>query len=632
VRIGGRLRAVAAVAVAGVVAGGGVGGWAEEAWAGDPIMPLSQVHAGMSCTGYTVVQGSTISSFNVQVVDVVNAASGQTVNGGPAILTRISGPAVDASGMASGMSGSPVYCPDSQGVQRNIGALAATIGQYGNQLVLATPIESVLGEPVIPPAGTRPTAAVSKARPSAEPLVIGGVSAPVASLFRTIAARAGRALYVAPGSPGPAFPVQTLRPGASVAAAWSSGDISASAIGTVSYTDGSNVWAFGHPLDSAGRRSLLLEDAYVYSVVNNPLPASDTNVGSYKLAVADHDLGTLSNDGLSAVVGTVGALPPRFPLQVVARNTDSGQSLTQNSLIADESGIGLPAGVSALSLVGPIAVDQAASQVLRGAPPQQSGSMCVQIHVQEAKEPLGFCNNYVIDGTIQPSTGGGLLEPDNSMMPYLDDINTALGDVDAFKLGVLHITGVNVTMSLAQGVHEGYMVGARPPAHRVRRGSVARVLVDVQMVRGPRFERVIPVPVPRGIRPGRHLVKLSGTPADSSGAAALASLVAVLGGGGGSGSGSTSTSDAGPASVADLAGQIASIHHFDGVTARFLRRGASAATAAAVPAQKSPNQPGSGGSVTGGGGGQSRGARGTPIYSDPKLRLSGTASVPLNVR
>ena len=49
-------------------------------------------------------------------------------------------------------------------------------------------------------------------------------------------------------------------------------------IGTVTYRDGSNVYAFGHELDGAGRRSLLLQDAYVYSVIGNP------NSLSYKLA------------------------------------------------------------------------------------------------------------------------------------------------------------------------------------------------------------------------------------------------------------------------------------------------------------------------------------------------------------
>src|SRR3954471_1096165 len=92
---------------------------AAPAFAGDPIMPLSDVHAGMRCTGYSVVRGTDISSFAVDVVDV---ADGYGLPTAPAILVRVSGPAVDATGIGPGFSGLPIYCADGAGVMRNIGA------------------------------------------------------------------------------------------------------------------------------------------------------------------------------------------------------------------------------------------------------------------------------------------------------------------------------------------------------------------------------------------------------------------------------------------------------------------------------------------------------------------------------
>src|SRR3954465_4325533 len=115
--------------------------FAAPANAGDPIMPLSQVHRGMHCTGYSVIRGTDISSFNVDVIAV-------TEDG---ILFNASGPAVDTTGIGEGFSGSPIYCKDGQGVARNIGAIAAGIGDYGNHKALATPIESMLAAPVTPP-------------------------------------------------------------------------------------------------------------------------------------------------------------------------------------------------------------------------------------------------------------------------------------------------------------------------------------------------------------------------------------------------------------------------------------------------------------------------------------------------
>src|SRR5215218_11073871 len=110
---------------------------APAALAADPIMPLSEVRAGMHCTGLSVIKGTEISSFDVEILDVIAAETGLS---GPRILIRVSGPAVDATGIGPGFSGSPVMCDG-----RNAGAISEGVGEYGNHIALATPIEEVLG-------------------------------------------------------------------------------------------------------------------------------------------------------------------------------------------------------------------------------------------------------------------------------------------------------------------------------------------------------------------------------------------------------------------------------------------------------------------------------------------------------
>ncbi len=179
---------------------------AAPAFAGDPIMPLSQVSAGMQCTGYSVIQGTAISSFDVQVLDV---AGGEATGSQARILFRASGPAVDATGLGPGFSGSPIYCPDAAGVMRNIGAVSESINEYGGLVALATPIEAILGTPVDVPRrapSTRMKAAMAKAKPMASPLTVSGLSAPLAQRARSRrregrAARACRAPRAAGGVP-----------------------------------------------------------------------------------------------------------------------------------------------------------------------------------------------------------------------------------------------------------------------------------------------------------------------------------------------------------------------------------------------------------------------------------------------
>ena len=109
------------------------------------------------------------------------------------------------------------------------------------------------------------------------------------------------------------------------------------AVGTVTYADGSTVYAFGHELDGAGRRSLLLQDAYVYYVINNPDPLLQP---SYKLASPGHTLGTITSDTPNAVIGQVGSPPPTTPVDVTVHDLDTHKALTLDTQVADETNVG----------------------------------------------------------------------------------------------------------------------------------------------------------------------------------------------------------------------------------------------------------------------------------------------------
>jgi hypothetical protein len=557
------------------------------AHAADPIMPLASVQSGMHCTGYSVIRGIDITSFNVDVIDVLAGPDAQ-------ILVTVSGPAVDTTGIAEGFSGSPVTCIDpADGIAKTIGAIAQGTGDYGNKLVLVTPIQTMLGEQVDPPASAKamPAALKRKVHALATPLSFSGVSGPVAAALQKAGKKLGRALYAAPAAPrAAAFPVQTLQPGSSVAVGLSGGDIEAGAVGTVTYVDGDTVWAFGHPLDAAGRRSLLLQDAYVYTVVNNPIDSEQ--VTSYKLAAPGHDLGTLTNDAPSAVVGRLGALPQRFPLRVTATDLDSARVVGENVEIADETVAGQPTGSSSLTQVGPVAVAQAAYNILRGSPARQSGEMCVRITIRERKAPLRFCNTYV---------GGS---PSSPAAPLVADFAAASGLLDTYNFGTLHVTSVAVNLKLRRDLHQAYLLAAAAP-RRVRRGSDVKVRILAQRVRGARFTRTVKVHIPRSLEKGTHILSLTGTAADAvagqGDAQDLSSTFTITLGD----QGDSSDDDPGPRDLDELASAFAGLAREDGVTASFRRPGDSSGDSATSEIE---------------------------VLRDPQLRISGSTRLRVVVR
>ena len=571
---------------------------AEPASAGDPIMPLGEVSPGMECTAYSVLQGTTISSFDARVVDVV---AGDAAADAPRILVRFSGPAIDATGVGPGFSGSPIYCGG-----RVIGAISESVGEYGGSLALATPIEAIVGTPVEPPTGAV-SAAPRSARPLAAPLTLAGLSPRIGNLFSRAAKRGGKVLYAAPGRPrAAAFPPQQLVPGAAMSAGLASGDVTAGAVGTVAYVDGDKVWAFGHPLEGTGRRSLFLQDAYVFSIVNNPVGVEGAS--TYKLAAPGHDVGILSGDGFSAVAGRLGAQPAKFPMKVIASDQDTGRQRVLNAQIADETALQLPSGVSPLALVGSSVVAQAAATVLGSAPSRQTGEMCARITIAERKKPFRFCNRYVLRGAIDSEDGLG------AGAPMVTDFIEAVTTLDEFNFRTLHVTGVEVNLKVRRGLKQAFLLDAEGP-DTIRRGRTARIRVKLQEVRGEPYTRTIRVRVPRSIPRGDRIIAIEGTPSDA--AAGLEVDLGELLFGSGEGE-DEEIDEAGPRTVSELAEIIESLERFDGVTASF-----------PAPGDEDLSLEELGESADG-----PEGAARRPreILRDPTLRLSGSVEVPVTIR
>jgi hypothetical protein len=570
--------------------------------AGDPMLPLDQVRAGMACTGYSVVKGTAISAFDVTVEDVV---AGDPASRAPRILVRVGGPAVAATGVGPGFSGSPIYCPGADGTQRVIGAVSESVGEYGNAVALATPIEAIVGESVEPPAAARSAPGLLRsARPLAAPMSIGGLSPGVAAAVRRAAARARVPVLAVPAAPQTGFAAVPLVPGAAMAVGLASGDLTVGVIGTVAYADGDRVWGLGHPFDAVGRRSLFLQDAYVYSVISNPLGIE--NFTTYKLAAPGHDVGTLTADGLSAVAGRLGALPDAIPMRVIARDLDTGRLEQTDVQLADESGVGLPTGGSSLSAVGPVALAQAASTVLGGAPVRQSGSMCVRIEVRTRERPMRFCNTYV-------GGGGGNVELAGA--PLVQDFSEAAALLDAYEATPLKIRRVEANVRLQRGLRQAFLVSVDGPS-RVRRGATVRLRTRLRRAGGRIQTRTLAVPVPRGMPAGPRDLTLIGTPEDT-GASGLDESDTVLDLG--------TLFDVpepeadGPTTLASLARAIERIERYDGVRASFVEPGGDPPDPE-DPSADVPKGP------------EGAAVRPRRVYRDADLRISGSAKLRVTVR
>src|SRR6188472_3639537 len=97
------------------------------------IMPISEVRPGMVGVGRTVFEGTELKDFKVHILGVLRNIQGPRRD---LILARLEGAGLAESGVAQGMSGSPVYIDN-----RLDGAVSYSIGNFSKEPIAGiTPI------------------------------------------------------------------------------------------------------------------------------------------------------------------------------------------------------------------------------------------------------------------------------------------------------------------------------------------------------------------------------------------------------------------------------------------------------------------------------------------------------------
>src|SRR4051812_20303548 len=101
------------------------------------LMPLDEIKPGMTGVGRTVFEGSDLQEFKVNILGVLRNIQGPNRN---LILARLEGGPLAKTGVAAGMSGSPVYVDG-----RLVGAVSYSIGSFPTEAIAGiTPIGEMI--------------------------------------------------------------------------------------------------------------------------------------------------------------------------------------------------------------------------------------------------------------------------------------------------------------------------------------------------------------------------------------------------------------------------------------------------------------------------------------------------------
>ena len=333
--------------------------------ASTPLMGVDEIRPGMTGVGRTVFEGAELSDFKVHILGVLRNVQGPKRN---LILAKLEGGPLADTGVAQGMSGSPVYIDG-----RLVGAVSYSIGTFSKEAIAGiTPIGEMKEATTMArrPAGQRAridlpitrdglTTALSSAyarlapfaarpadvqtiglpatagaqfgvmlRPIATPLVLGGFEPATVDLIAGAFSAAGFAPSLSGGSGAQSAEVQNmkgpLREGDALGVSLLGGDLEMGATGTVTHVDGDRVYAFGHPFFNLGPAEFPITRAYVYKM----LPSL---MSSFKIAALGEVIGTMQQDRATGVAGTLGSGPALIPMTVTLAS-DRGEASSKRTL------------------------------------------------------------------------------------------------------------------------------------------------------------------------------------------------------------------------------------------------------------------------------------------------------------
>lgn len=278
------------------------------------FFPLEDVRPGLRGVGKTVFQGNRVEEFQVEILGVLeNLTPKQSI-----ILAKLSGGPLAETGVMQGMSGSPVYIDG-----KLLGAIALGFPFSKESIAGIQPIQQMVSGSsfVRSDAGSsnppvKLASSFGNLTAISTPLALTGFTPRTLQVF----ASAFRGMGFEPqqgvsaGSPRSQAYTGVVTPGSMISVQLLSGDLAISADGTVTYIDGTHVYAFGHRFLDTGSVELPFARADVIAL----LPTLNQ---SFKLSSPKEWVGTILSDRSTAIAGEIGRPAHTVPLAISVAST-----------------------------------------------------------------------------------------------------------------------------------------------------------------------------------------------------------------------------------------------------------------------------------------------------------------------
>jgi hypothetical protein len=494
-----------------------------------PTIALDEVKVGQRGYGLSVFAGGRPERFEVEVIGVMRNISPDMSY----ILARLSGHGLETSGVAAGMSGSPVFLDG-----RLAGAVAFGWPFAKEAIGGITPIALMrrlptLGgpAPAIPPppvelsdllAGRIPADLLRRELAKLRPRLGGVPEGAVAGIewstsgFGEVSqgvlrqalgsvAPAGRSPSAAdrggilprpaagsaplapnaPNAPNAPGAVAILDPGSAVAAVLVDGDFQLAATGTVTDHFGDHVLAFGHPFLGLGPIRVPMAQADVVTVLSSQYT-------SFKISNIGDVVGAFEQDRQAGIVGRLGAAAPMIPMTLRIAGAGPSKAREFRVRLANVPEL-LPMLAGSTTLAGLESASYAAGA--------QSIDLTARFRLARYGE---LTVHQTFDGENAGTAGAA----------HLLSVAAYLMQNPLERVGIQEI---EVELRQSPQPRGATLVGAQAERSVVRPGETVTVHLDLAAYRGERFRHSFELPLPADLPAGRYALLIGdGASADAA--------------------------------------------------------------------------------------------------------------------
>jgi hypothetical protein len=487
--------------------------------AGKPeIFPLKDIKPGMHAIAWTVFSGMTPEPVPVEIIGVWQNAMGPRQH---VIMAKMGGKA-ERTGVAGGMSGSPVYIDG-----KLVGAVALRLSQFSPDAICGiTPIESMLeirDMDLSRPSDARTPGKLASSQPVASyempselvsqlvaaggmaplpsraplmtpietPLVFSGFTTETLNTYEPLLRQMGITAVQGGASAGTlsAKPAagwaHALNPGEAVSGILVSGDMSTTGMGTVTYNDGKRILAFGHQFFNLGPVDMPIAKSEILTVLSSAYQPN-------KVGNATEVVGALRQDRHTGILGELGAEAPVIPVHVKVR------AHGDNDAVVKEKDLNFQ-----------IFVHQKWTPFLMSATLSNS---LQQMNLYAEEMTYRMTADVIMDGSENMHLTT-MLAPGEFPVPMPTVLAGWWGDkfnrLFLNTVATPKLKSVNAVVDLLPARRMAAIETVWTPTTDVEAGTEIPVKVFLRPYRGERIERSLIVKIPAGMPKGEHRILFS---------------------------------------------------------------------------------------------------------------------------